>query len=267
MPANTDVNAKKKSGSKKKSKLAMILMIILDIVIILAAFGAVFYYIFYNNIGGVTEKYYATVKKIPVLNLALPEPPDPLNPKYMTQAEIKERYIEFKNENEQLKKQLAEAETREKELQVFKDDHDKLSNEAQMILQNLKAREEAIKEKEKQLEEMQLKIEESIMKGDTQAFREFFESIDPENAAILYEEAVKKQQIDESVKKFAQVYAEMEPASAAAIFEQLGASKLDMIAETLRAMNREAASQILQSMTPDFAADVTERLDALYRGN
>ncbi len=267
MPANSDANSKKKSGSKKRRKLFSILMIILDIVIILAAFGAVFYFIFYNNIGGVTERYYSTVKSIPVLNLALPEPPDPLNPKYMTQAEIRNKYIEFKNENDQLKKQLSEADLNSKNLQVYKDDHDKLTEEAQTKLQDLDTREAAVEEKERQLEELQLKVDESIANGDLDAFKEYFESIDPENAVLLYEAALKKQQIDENIKKFAQVYAEMEPGSAAAIFQQLGTSKLDMITETLQAMNRDAASEILQSMSPDFAAKVTERLNELYKGN
>jgi flagellar motility protein MotE (MotC chaperone) len=40
-----------------------------------------------------------------------------------------------------------------------------------------------------------------------------------------------------------------------------------MIAETLKAMNRTSASEILESMTPSFAASVTQRLDELYKGN
>ena len=66
-------------------------------------------------------------------------------------------------------------------------------------------------------------------------------------------------------EKFAQVYAEMDEASAAAILTQMGV-RLDMIAETLQAMNRKNASKIIESMSPDFAARVTERLNELYRG-
>lgn len=267
MSAKPDDSARKKDGSKKKSKFFTVFMVILDIVIIIAAFFAVFYFIFYNNIGGVTEKYYSTVKGIPLLNLALPEPPDPLNPKYMTQAEIREKYIEFKKENEELKKQLEQSNAKAAELSYYKDNYDKLTQDAGAKLEDLDQREAAVIEKEKQLEELQKKVEEMVANGDREGFREFFESIDPENAAAIYEAILEKQQIDENVKKFAQVYAEMDEDSAAAVFEQLGTSKLDMIAETLKAMNRKDASEIIQSMSPDFAARVTEKLNELYRGN
>lgn len=264
MPSKSDT---KKGGKKKKSKLFTIFMILLDIVIIAAAFGAVFYFIFYNNIGGVTEKHYSTVKNIPLLNLALPEAPDPLNPKYMTQREIRDKYIEYRDENEQLRKQLDEAGEREKELQTYKDDYDKLIQEAQTQLQSLKMSGAAITEMEQQLTEQKARLDEAIVNSDREAFREYFETIDPDNAALLYEGVVRQQQTDENVKKFAQVYAEMDPSSAAAIFEQLGTSKLDMITETLKAMNKKNSSEIMEAMTPEFAAKVTERLNTLYKGD
>ena len=177
-------------------------MVILDIVIIIAAFFAVFYFIFYNNIGGVTEKYYSTVKGIPLLNLALPEPPDPLNPKYMTQAEIREKYIEFKKENEELKKQLEQSNAKAAELSYYKDNYDKLTQDAGAKLEDLDQREAAVIEKEKQLEELQKKVEEMVANGD----REGSESISihrPRKTQRLYNEAIlEKQQIDENVKKF-----------------------------------------------------------------
>ncbi len=264
MPVKSEA---KKGEKKKKSKLFTIFMILLDIVIIAAAFGAVFYFIFYNNIGGVTERYYSTVKSIPLLNLALPEAPDPLNPKYMTQGEIRDKYMEYKAETEQLKKQLEEADKKTSELQVYKDNYDKLTLEAQTLLQSLEMRGAAITEREQQLTDQKAKLDEAIANSDREAFKEYFETIDPDKAALLYEAAVKKQVTDENVKKFAQVYAEMDPASAAAIFEQLGASKLDIITETLKAMNKTNSSEILEAMTPEFAAKITERLNTLYKGD
>jgi len=266
MPANTETNTNSKNGSKKKSKLASIFVIALDIIIILAAVGAVFYFIIYNNIGGMSDKYYTTIKKIPVMRHALHEPSDPSDPEYMTEREIKNKYIELKNENEQLKKQLSEAEAKQKKLQTYKDDYDQLTQQAQAKLEELVKREADVEQKEKELKELQLKVEEAIANGDTDAFVEYYKSIDPDNAAALYESAIKKQQVNENVKNFAKIYAEMEPGSAAAIFERLGTSRLDMITETLQAMNRENASQIIQSMSADFAAKVTEKLNELYKG-
>ena len=44
-------------------------------------------------------------------------------------------------------------------------------------------------------------MEEMIANGDREAFREYFESIDPDNASAIYQAVVEKQQIDENVKK------------------------------------------------------------------
>jgi len=266
MAKGTGKKAAENSG-KKKGKLMTILTVLLVAVIILAVFGGVFYFIIFNNIGGVTERNYSAIKKIPVLNLALPEPPDPLNPKYMTDSEIRKQYVEFRTENEKLKEQLAEAQKKIEEYKVFKDNNDELTRQADEKTQDLAAREAAAAEKELDLKELQKKIDTLIAKGDSAAYAEYYESIEPENAQMIYEKVLVERQIDAQIKKFAQVYAEMDPAAAAAIFEELGTSRIEMIAESLMAMNKTDSAEILESMTPDFAAKVTEKLDALYRGN
>lgn len=256
-----------KSGKQQKGKLMTILTVLLVAVIILAIFGGVFYFIIFNNIGGVTEQHYSSLKKIPVLNLALPEPPDPLNPKYMTNNEIRKQYIEFWTENEILKEQLAEVQKKTDEYKVFKDNNDKLTQEADAKTQDLTAREAAVVEKELKLKELQEKIDTLIANGDSAAYADYFETLDPDNAQLIYEKILLEQQVDANIKKFAQVYAEMDPAAAASIFEELGTSQTEMISETLMAMNKTNSAEILESMTPDFAAKVTQKMDALYRGN
>jgi flagellar motility protein MotE (MotC chaperone) len=117
------------------------------------------------------------------------------------------------------------------------------------------------------LNELKKKLDELTANGDKEAFKANYEQLDPENAKELYAKVVKEQQANENVKKFAQVYAAMDASAAAQIFEQLGTAKIDMTAETLKAMSKENSSAILQSMTPVFAAKVTEKLNNLYRGN
>ncbi len=266
MAKGTGKKTTEKSG-KQKAKLFTILTVLLVAVIILTIFGSIFYFIVFNNIGGVTEQYYPSLKKIPVLNLALPEPPDPMNPKYMTASEIKKGYIELMKENESLNEQLTEAGIKIDEYKVFKDKNDVLTQEAESREQDLDNREAAIAEKEKKIKELQEKIDTLIANADTAAYAEYYETLDPENAQLIYEKVKLQQQIDENIKKFALVYTEMDPAAAAAIFERLGTSEMDMIANTLKAMNKTNSAEILESMTPDFAAKVTVKLDALYREN
>ncbi len=256
-----------KSKKNEKGGFLSLVTILLVITVIIAIFGGVFYFIIANNIGGVTEKNYASIKSIPILNRALPGPPDPLNPIYMTNEEIRSQYIVYQSENADLNKQLEEAESQIAEYRAFKDDYDVLVQEVQAQKENLDAREARIRERELLQQELQLDIDKLITEGDTASFVAFFEKLDPENAALIYESVMKKEQIDAEIKKFAQIYAEMKSDAAATIFEQLGNSQIDMIAGTLKAMNRTSASKILESMTPSFAAKVTERLDELYKGN
>jgi len=255
------------NSGNKKGKLLSILTVLLVIVIILSVFGGVFYYIVYNNIGGVTEANYSALKKIPLLNLALPEPPDPLNPKYMTASEIKKQYIIFKDETEELKNQLDEALKKIDEYKVFKDQYDSFVSEIEEKKRDLDSREKTVKEKELELKKLKDEVYTLIASGDKEGYAAYFESIDPEDARLIYEKIVTEQQINENIKKFAQVYAEMDPAAAASVFEKLGASKIEMIAEILMSMNKKESAKILESMNPDFAATVTQKLDELYRGN
>ena len=267
MAKGTGKKTTENSRKQQKGKLMTILTVLMVAVIILAVFGGVFYFIIFNNIGGVTERNYSALKKIPVLNLALPEPPDPFNPKYMTNSEIRKQYIEFRAENEILKEQLAEAQKRIDEYKVFKDSNDELTQEADAKAQDLAAREAAVAEKENKLKELQEMIDTLIASGDSAAYADYYETLDPENAGMIYEKILLGQQLDANIKKFALVYAEMDPAAAASIFAELGTDQIEMIAETLMAMNKANSAEILESMTPDFAAKVTEKLDALYRGN
>jgi flagellar motility protein MotE (MotC chaperone) len=255
------------NAPKGKGVLFTLLTFMTVIVIIAAVFGGVFYFIIHNNVNGLADRYRSSIQNIPLAKLALPKVADPLDPKYMTAAEIKKKYAEFKNENQALKKQLADANAKLNEFQGYKDDYEGLKSDTDKALEDIKSRESAVNEKETQLKELKQKIDELIAKGDKDSFKTYYESLDPENAKLLYSQVVKEQQSDENIKKFAQVYAAMDAAAAAQIFEQLGNSKIDMTAETLKAMSKENSSAILASMTPAFAAKVTEKLNALYRGN
>jgi flagellar motility protein MotE (MotC chaperone) len=259
----------KQQESVKNSKGASsyILTLLLIIIIIATVSGGVFYFIIRNNIGGLAERYRASIQDNPLAKLALTKAPDPLDPKYMSENEVKEKYLEFREENEALNKRLSDANTRLDEYQGYRDDFENLKLDTDKKLQEIKDREAAMDKKELQLKELQKKIDELIANGDKESFKTYYETIDPENAKLLYTEIVKEQQVDANTKRFAQLFAEMDAAAAAQIFEQLGNSQMDLIAQTLKGMNKADSAPILESMTPAFAAKVTVKLDALYKEN
>lgn len=257
------------SPNNKKSKSAVfILLTILSVAIIIAAIIlGTFYFIVKNNTGGFADRYRQNIQSIPIIRNALPAVEDPLDPKYLTSKELKEKYNEFRAENESLKKELEDA---RKELEVYdalKDEFENGKIEAENKLKKAEERNSDLDVKEAELKELKSQIDKLIASGNKEAFAAYYESIDAENAEKLYSQVIKERQVDAKTKEFAQIYAEMDESAAAAIFEQLGDEKLDMISETFMAMSKKDSSAIIESMTPSFAAKVTEKLNELYKGN
>jgi flagellar motility protein MotE (MotC chaperone) len=255
------------NGKKGRSVLFTLLTFLTVIIILTAVFGGVFYFVIHNNINGLADRYRSSIQNIPLAKLALPKVPDPLDPKYMTADEVKKKYLEFRNENTSLKQQLADMNTKLSEAQKYKTDYDNLKLESEKQQQDVKDRQAAMDQKDLELKDLKKTLDELTAAGNKEAFKTYFESVDPENAKRIYAEVAKELQTDANTKKFAQIYAAMDASAASQIFEQLGTAKIDMIAQTLQAMSKENSSEILASMTPAFAAKLTEKLDALYKGN
>ncbi len=255
------------SGKKGRGVLFTLLTFLTVIVVLAAVFGGVFYFVIHNNVHGLADRYRSSIQNIPIAKLALPKAADPLDPKNMTAEEIKKKYVEFRSENTSLTKQLADRNTKLSEAQKYKSDLDKMKQESEKQQQDVKDRQAVLDQKELELKALKKTLDELTAAGNKEAFKTYFESVDPENAKLIYAEVAKQLQADVNTKKFAQIYAAMDAAAASKIFEQLGTSQMDMIAQTLQAMSKENSSAILASMTPAFAAQLTKKLDALYKGN
>lgn len=91
-------------------------------------------------------------------------------------------------------------------------------------------------------------------------YQKYYEAIDPTNAEYLYKQVVEQIQEDAALTSYAQAYAEMEPASAASIFEAM-TSDLDLVAKILNQMDAESRGQILAAMDSEIAARVTKIMD------
>ncbi|NJD01284.1 MAG: DUF615 domain-containing protein [Ruminiclostridium sp.] len=253
------------SGSKSKGMLFTLFTFFIVILIIGIVFGGAFYLVIHNNINGLGERYRKTIQGIPIARLALPAPADPLDPRYLTDEEIKEKYKEFKKLNEELNKLLAESEKKQEELQKYKDEYDRYKAENDKFAQQLAERAASLDEERLKLNDLKKTIDELIANSDKTGLKEYFETVNPVLAEQIYADVVKQQQIDENAKKFAQIYEAMDASAAAQIFEEMGNSKIDLIAETLKNMKKEKSAEILAAMTPAFASKLTEKLDEIYK--
>lgn len=93
-----------------------------------------------------------------------------------------------------------------------------------------------------------------------EAYREYYESMDPTTAEYLYKQVVKQLEESQEIKDYAAAYSQMKPKQAAAIFESMS-DNLKLVARILNVMSAEERGGILGAMDPKVAAKITKLMD------
>lgn len=91
-------------------------------------------------------------------------------------------------------------------------------------------------------------------------YKEYYESIEPENAELLYKQVVKKLETEDEVQEYAAAYAAMKPDEAAGIFEAM-TDDLELAGEILWSMDSDSRGKILGAMDKDIAAKITKIME------
>ena len=94
-------------------------------------------------------------------------------------------------------------------------------------------------------------------------YAKYYEGMDPELAAQLYQEVVRSQLDTEEVRKYAAAYAAMKPKKAAGVFEDLVNNKGDanLAARILYQMTSDDRGNIMNAMDPEVAGVLTQLLE------
>jgi flagellar motility protein MotE (MotC chaperone) len=95
---------------------------------------------------------------------------------------------------------------------------------------------------------------------DIEGYKTYYESIDPENAEVLYKQVVEQLAYREKVEDYAKTYSSMKAKEAAAIFDAME-NNLNLVADILSSMKAQARADILGKMDPEIAAKVTAIMD------
>lgn len=257
-----------KKSEKKETKSVIVdglLTIFVSVIIVLIIFGGTFYYLLKNNIGGLGDYFRPSLERIPVLKLALPPLPeteDPYDPKHLTQKELLEKYDELRKTNKELKKQLEDANKRIAELEKENEKLASEQDEAKDLLEKNKDTSKQILEQLEQLDKEREELDRIIAMGNPDAFAQYYEEMDPENAGKLYKEIMQQKEAEENYKNLAVSYTEMEPENAAAILTELGKTDMDLVVNILESMKNNEKAEIIENMDPRFAAEVMKSLAA-----
>ncbi|RHQ41668.1 MULTISPECIES: MotE family protein [unclassified Roseburia] len=235
-------NTEEEEGSS--SKLAVALVTLVIIIVWLAILTLLIKW----DVGGFGSTVMRPLlKDIPYVNRILPDSEDDLST---------EEDYPYKNMDEavayikELEQELAQAQQGSSENSAYIADL-----EAQSLkLKEYEANEAAFEEeKEKFYNEVVF----SDQAPDIEQYKEYYESIDPDNAELLYKQVVEQQQTDSKISDYVKGYSQMKPKEAAAIFDTM-TDNLNLVAQILENMDAQSRADILGKMNSDTAAKVTE---------
>lgn len=212
---------------KKKSKKGCLIMFIISIIII-----AILVAVLGFNVGGIRDKYMRPVlEKIPIVKNLLP----PIEDTTEGEDNNKEKLSEEQQTIEALKKEIESLNAEIKRLKEFET--------AQLQFKAEKA-----------------EFDKLIALNDPKAYSTFYESILPENAQKLYQEAVGQVQNTKEFKDYIATFENMKKDAAAKILEELIMTDMDLVITILDNLTSTKRSEILATMDPVNAASCTKLL-------
>ena len=95
---------------------------------------------------------------------------------------------------------------------------------------------------------------------DIEEYKQYYESIDPADAEIIYRQVVEQTAANDEMDDYVKAYSSMKPKEAAAIFDTM-TDNLELVAKILSAMKADARGDILGNMKTDTAAKVTKLME------
>ena len=221
---------------------------LLVVIAIIAIWLVIFALLIKTDAGGVGSKLRPYLKNVPGINMILPDPSDDevmeeTGYKYRNLAEAVERIKELENE-------LAKC---QEDLNASKDTIAQLQAE----IERLKVFEEKQEYFQKLKDEFDREVVFNANAPDEEVYKKWYEELDPENAAEIYEEVAERVQYTKKIKEWADTYVNMDAENAAAILEEM-TGDTDMVADILMSMTAKQRGAIMAEMDPVYAAKLTK---------
>ena len=224
------------------------IIVALVAMMIIAVWLVIFGLLIKMDVGGFgSTVLYPVLKDVPVINKVLPETEEYAEEDSAYQfntvdeavariKELEQQLADAQSSSDATAAQIADLQAQAAELQTYKE---------------IEAAFEATKEKF---------YEEVVYNNnapDINTYKEYYESIEPDNAAAIYKQVVEQQQASQEISDYVAAYSAMDPAAAAKIFNTM-TDNLSLVAEILKNMSSTARGDILAAMDQDTAAKVTE---------
>jgi len=232
--------------------------------IILLVLGILFTIIIRTNTAGLTDKYRANIQGIPVLKYALPKVADPDDPKYLTQSELIDKYNALRKEKQDYLKKEQDLNNQIAELTKYKAGEEKRTSDAQSLKDQADQSKKQADDANAKLEADKKAFDQVVANADKQGFRTYYESVNKDTAKQIYQDILTQQKISDDIKKYVQIYEQMDSKAAAKIFEQMGSTQTDLVVQILQNMSKDKVSKILPEMSTTYAAKISQKLSEVY---
>ena len=237
-------------GEKKSSK---VLMGVIGFIVVLV-WLAIFAMLIKLDVGGFGSNVMTPIlKNVPVLNKILPES--------VTDEDIADSSYPYKTLDEAIAK-IKELEVENANLQT--QNEDSLAQIANLTSENtrLKVFEDNQNAFQQRVAEFDNKVVFNDKAPDIDEYKKFYEGIQPENAAQIYQKVIEQQQYDEKIKNYAETYGNMEPAAVAKVFEEM-TGNLDTVQKILWNLDTDLRAAILDEMDPLLEAKITALMEPI----
>lgn len=196
------------------------------------------------------------IKNVPVLNLILP---DESTGSMDTEDGEDVDVAGYTS----LKQAVAEIEDLEEDLIDYQEELN-AKNERILALEEEIKRLETFEDMQVEFERIKTEFYNEVVYSEKgpgeEAYKKYYESMDPATAEVLYKQVIVQLEENEEISNYAQAYSEMKPKEAAGIFEAM-TDNLKLAARILGEMEPDERGAILGVMDPEVAAKLTKIME------
>ena len=244
---------KKKKSEEKEGIFSRILTIII-VLFIVAIWLAIFALLIKYDVGGFGSTVLRPMlKDIPGINQILPDIPD--------EQAAEENNYPYKNLPEAMDR-ISELEAELAAANGTKKGNANYLAQLEAEVARLKTFEENQLQFQKEKDKFDKEVVFNDKAPDTEEYKKYYESIDPDNAAEIYRQVVEQQDTEKKLIEQAEMYKNMKPEEAAAILNGMGGD-LDLVANILLHMKTKDAGAILAKMDTNMAAKITKKISIM----
>ncbi len=238
----------RKDGESAGNKIVAFLIALAIVVIWLGVFAL----LIKLDVGGVGSKvFYPVLKDIPVVNKILPSIGDD-----SLSSDSNYKFLS-----------MDDAIIRIKELEAQLDSVTSVNTTNDQYIAELEAeitRLKTFEEEQNEFEKRKLEFDKEVVYAEKspglEEYKKYYEGIDADNAAEIYRQVVEQLEADKKMSEQAERFANMEPASAAAILDVMASGDLDSVAQILENMDADKAALIMAELDSATAAKVTKMM-------